>query len=148
MPITAGQSAPGGDVESSPAVPSESSSHEERGDPLAEMAWPPRVLDSYPLTLLLMGKVTVMLPEEPGSLGVVISLASTASETLTLEPIATAEDEAVIANCDVLVADLFVNSLAGSYRERTLRCIMDYAETFPDRPAGMYEVARGQCRSL
>ena len=25
---------------------------------------------------------------------------------------------------------------------------MDVAETYPDRPAGMYDIARGQCRSL
>ena len=44
VPITSALSAPGGDVESSLVVPSESSSHEERGDPLADLAWPPRVL--------------------------------------------------------------------------------------------------------
>ena len=40
-PITSEQSAPGADVDSSLIVLSESSSHEERGDPFAEMAWPP-----------------------------------------------------------------------------------------------------------
>ena len=107
------------------------------------MAWPPRVLDSYPLTLLHTGKETVPLQEEPGSPGVVISPALTASETLYIEPITTPEDEAEVANCDRQVADLFLKSLAGSYREGTLRCIMDITETFPDRPAGVYDVARG-----
>ena len=46
VPITAEQSSPGADVESSPIVASEASSPEQRGDPLAEMAWPPRVLES------------------------------------------------------------------------------------------------------
>ena len=106
FPITTALSAPSGDVESSPIVSSESSPHEER-DPLAEVAWPPRVLDSYPFTLLIMGKEKVPLFEEPGSPGAVISLASTASDTVALEPITTPEDEAAIAMCDRQIVELF-----------------------------------------
>ena len=58
------------------------------------------------------------------------------------------KDEAEIVSCDRQIADIFVKSLAGSYREGTLRSIMDIAEMFPGRPAGMYDIARGQCRSL
>ena len=49
---------------------------------------------------------------------------------------------------DVALPDLFMKSLAGSYREGAIRCLLDLAETLSDRPAGMYDVARGQCRSL
>ena len=49
---------------------------------------------------------------------------------------------------DAMMMDQFTKSLAASYGEGTFRCILDIAETFPDRPAGMYDIARGQCRSL
>ena len=133
-------------------VPSESSSHEERRDPLEDLAWPPKVLEGCPL-VLLMGKATLPPLEEPGAPGgasprVVISLASTASETLTLELITTPEDEAIAASCDKEMSELCMKSLAGSFREGTLRCILDITEAYPDRPAEMYNIARGQCRSL
>ena len=54
----------------------------------------------------------------------------------------------MLAEVDAEIPDLFIRSLAGSYQEGTIRCIMDIAETYLDRPAGMYEIARGQCRSL
>ena len=44
--------------------------------------------------------------------------------------------------------ELHVASLAGSYKEGKLRCIFDLADTYPDRPAKMYDVACDQCRSL
>ena len=46
-------------------------------------------------------------PSSPGVLspGVVISPATTASETLTLEPILTAEDEAAMALGDTMMMD-------------------------------------------
>ena len=44
--------------------------------------------------------------------------------------------------------ELHLSSLAGSHKEGKLRCIFDLAETYPDRPAKTYDVARGQCRSL
>ena len=109
-----------------------------RGEnPIEDMAWPPRVLESYPLSLLLMGKEKVPLLEEPGllgavSLGDVISPASTASETVSLEPITTPEDEAAIALCDRQMSNRFVKSLAVSYREGALTCILDIVETYPD----------------
>ena len=53
-----------------------------------------------------------------------------------------------MALSDVQMMDQCMRSLVGSYREGTLRCILDTAETYPDRPAGMYDIARGQCRSL
>ena len=73
-------------------VYSEASSHEERGEPLEELAWPPRILEGLPLSLLMMGKTYV--PAHDPEPGVVISPATTASETLTLEPILTEEDVA------------------------------------------------------
>ena len=154
VPITSADAAPSGDVDSSPIVYSETSSHGERGEPLEELAWPPQVLEDFPLTLLTIGKSKVPAPDvEPGSLGVlspgaIISPASTASVTVALEPILTPEDEAVMALGDVMLMDQFTKSLAGSYREGALRCILDIAETYPDRPAGMFDNARGQCRSL
>jgi hypothetical protein len=54
----------------------------------------------------------------------------------------------LVAEVDAAIPDLFIRSFAGSYQEGTIRCIMDIAETYPDPPAGMYDVARGQCRSL
>ena len=101
-----------------------------------------------------MGKTLVPAQDpETGSPGVlspgaVISPATTASETITLEPIITAEDEAAMAQGDAMMMGQFTKSRAGSYREGTLRCILDIAETYPDRPAGMHDIARGQCRSL
>ena len=153
VPITTAEVVQGGDVESSPTVYSEASSHEERGEPLEELAWPPRILEGFPLSLLTMGETYVPAQDaEPGSPGVlspgaVISPATMASETVTLEPIITAEDEASMALGDTMMMDQFTKSLVGSYREGTLRCILDIAETYPDRPAGMYDIARGQCRS-
>ena len=58
------------------------------------------------------------------------------------------EDEQTIAAMAAAEPDLFIKSLAGSYREGTIRCLLDLADTLPDRPAGMYDIARGQCRSL
>ena len=58
------------------------------------------------------------------------------------------EDTALVAEMDATVPELFLKLLAGSYQEGTIRCIMDIAETYPDRPAGMHDIARGQCRSL
>ena len=49
---------------------------------------------------------------------------------------------------DAALPDLFMKSLAGSYREGAIRCLLDLAETLPDQPVGMYDVARGQCHSL
>jgi hypothetical protein len=49
---------------------------------------------------------------------------------------------------DAKIPELFIKSLAGLYQEGTIRCIMDIAETYSDRPAGMHDIARGQCRSL
>ena len=153
VPITSASAAPGGDVESSPIVYSEASSHGERGEPLEDMAWPPKVLEYFPCTLLTFGTEKVPALEEPGSPGVlspgaVMLIASTASETVTLEPISTPGDEVAMAQGDAQMMDQFTKSVAGSYREGTLRCILDIAETYPDRPAGMYDIARRQCRPL
>ena len=49
---------------------------------------------------------------------------------------------------DANILEFFIQSLAGSYQEGTNRCIMDVAETYPERPAGLQDIARGQCRSL
>ena len=75
--------------------------------------------------------------------GAIISLATTASETLTLEPSLSPEDEAAMALGDAMMMGQFAKSLAGSYHEGTWRCILDIAETYLDRPAGMYDISRG-----
>ena len=115
--------------------------------------WPPRVIEEQPL--LLLQRHIRDLASQPGSLGVVspgvasiISPASTASEQITFEPVISPEDTALVAEMDAKIPELFIKSLAGSYQEGTIRCIMDIAETYPDRPAGMPDIARGQRRSL
>ena len=89
---------------------------------------------------------------QPGPLGVAplaISPASSAgSENIIFEPALSVEDTALLAEVDAVIPDFFIRSLAGSYQEGTIRCIMDIAETYRDRPAGMYDIARGECRSL
>ena len=60
-----------------------------------------------------------------------------------VQPTTTPDHEAEIAKVDELLPDLFMRSLAGSYREGAVRCLIDLAETYPDRPAGVYDVARG-----
>ena len=54
----------------------------------------------------------------------------------------------MLAEVDATIPDLFIRSLAGLDQEGTIRCIMDIAETYLDRPAGMYDIAWGLCRSL
>ena len=105
--------------------------------------------------LMLFQKQFRDLASQPGSLGVVslgvasiISSASTASEQVSLGPIVSPEDLALEAEMDAIVPELFLKSLAGSYQEGTIRCIMNIAETYSDRPAGMPDVARGRRRSL
>ena len=56
------------------------------------------------------------------------------------------KDTALVAEVDAAIPDLFIKSLAGSYQEGTMRCIMDVAETYPDRPAGMHDVARSEAK--
>jgi hypothetical protein len=79
----------------------------------------------------------------------VISPASSAgSENILFEPVLSVEGTALMAEVDAAIPDLFIISHAGLYQEGTIRCIMDIAETYLDRPAGMYESARGKCSSL
>ena len=89
---------------------------------------------------------------QPGPLRVappVISPASSAgSENILFEPVLSVEDTALLAEVDAAIPDLFIISFAGSYQEGTIRCTLNIAETYLDRPVGMYEIARGQCRSL
>ena len=126
---------------------------EERGGPLDEAAWPPRALERYPLAFIIHGTRDQTL--QPGSLGGVslgagslVSLASSSSEQPALKPITTAEEEEEIARVDALLPDLFMTSWAGSLKEGMVRCLMDTTKTYPDRPAGMYAIARNQCLSL
>ena len=115
------------------------------------MAWPPRVLEAYPLKVFFKPKRD---PEAQPcslggtSLGNIVSPASSAAEQVFPQRIATPDDENVIVAMDVALPDLFLRSLAGSYREGAIRCLLDLAETIRDRPAGMHDIARGQCRSL
>ena len=76
------------------------------------------------------------------------STTSTRSEEATPQPILVTEDVEASEDINQTMPELYMASLAGSFKEGKLRCIIDLAETFPDRPAGMYDAARGQCRSL
>jgi hypothetical protein len=84
------------------------------------------------------------------SLGVAsaISPASTTSEQISLEPVLSPEDTALVAEMEAKIPELFIKSLAGSHQEDTIRCIMDIAATYLDRLVGMHDIARGQGRSL
>ena len=84
-----------------------------------------------------------MQPGPPGVAPPVISPASSAgSENILFEPVLSVEDTALLAEVDAAIPDLFIRLLAGSYQEGTIRCIMDIAETYLDRPAGMYKTLR------
>ena len=76
------------------------------------------------------------------------STTSTRSEEATPQPILVTEDVEASEEINQTMLELYMASLAASFKEGKLRCIIDLAETFPDRPAGMYDAARGQCRSL
>ena len=86
------------------------------------LAWPPRALEAYPLTLLMKNKRDPQSqPGSPGGTspgGTLVSPASSASEHVFLEPITTPEDEKVIAAMVFALPELFMRSLAGSYREK------------------------------
>ena len=76
------------------------------------------------------------------------STTSTRSEEATPQPILVTEDVEDSEEINQTMPELYMASLAGSFKEGKPRCIIDLAETFPDRPVGMYDAARGQCRSL
>ena len=87
------------------------------GKLVESLLWPPRVLEDQPLTLLMKQYRDIAL--QPVLLGVVSlgigsisSLASTASERATLEPIISPEDTALVAEMDVIVPELFLKSFA------------------------------------
>ena len=75
------------------------------------------------------------------------SAVSLASEQPAPEQILGSEDVEAIDDMNNTVPDLLLAPLAGSFKEGKIRFIMDVAETLLDRPAGVYDVARGQCRS-
>ena len=134
-------------------APSPELAPEEADTPADLPLWPPWVLEYQPLRLLQ--KSCRYSASQPGSLGVVspgvasiISSACTASEQVTLGPIVSPEDSALVAEMDSIAPELSVKSLAGSYQEGINRCIMDIAEIYSDRPAGMPDIARKQRRSL
>ncbi|MFM7989057.1 MAG: hypothetical protein ACKPKO_58065, partial [Candidatus Fonsibacter sp.] len=108
-------------------IPSEESDAEE-GVPetFDKLLWPPRILDNYPCPVL---------DSEP-------ALLSGIRPAVASEP--TKADMASIVETDRLVAETCQRSLAGSYREGTLRCLMDLSGTFPVRPANAPQIARGQ----
>ncbi|MFM7984436.1 MAG: hypothetical protein ACKPKO_34435, partial [Candidatus Fonsibacter sp.] len=109
-----------------PTVPSESEAEPEE----PAMLWPPRVIDDCPCSLL-HGTM-------PLTSGICPACAS--------QP--TPEDVAMVAETDKNIPETFNRALAGSFKEGTLRCLVDLTGTFLDRPAGMPQIARGQCRSL
>ena len=94
------------------------------------MLWPPRILADYPCPIL-EGNL-------PLTSGIRLACAS--------QP--THEDVALIAETDKDIPETFNRALAGSFKEGTLRCLVDLTGTFLDRPARMPQIARGQCRSL
>ena len=78
---------------------------EERGNPLDDVARPPRVLESYPLALVVKSlREPSSQPGSPGGIsfgsGTMVSLVSSASEQPTVQPITTPEDEEEIAKVD------------------------------------------------
>lgn len=84
----------------------------------------------------------------PGAASV-ISPASSGSENVVMtRPIIAPEDAALVSEVDALVPEQLLQSLSGSFRERTVHCIMDLSQTYPDRPAWMHDFARVQRRSL
>ena len=85
----------------------------------------------------------VLEPGTPGVAAPIISpISSEGSENILFEPVLSVEDTALVAEVDAAIPDLFIKSLAGSYKEGTIRCIMDVAETYLDCPAGMSGIAR------
>ena len=72
----------------------------------------------------------VLEPGTPGVAASTISPVSTVgSANVLFEPVLSVEDTALVAEVDAAIPDLFIKSLAGSYKEGTIRCIMDVAET-------------------
>ena len=109
---------------------------EEMGEPLDSLAWPPRVLDEQPFSLLI--KQVREPVSQPGllggtSLGVgsLVSPISTALEQVTLEPITSPDDAAMVVEIDAHLPELFMKLLGGSYCEGTIVCSMDIAENLP-----------------
>jgi hypothetical protein len=89
---------------------------DQTGEPVETILWPPRVLESQPLTFLLRDVRDPVL--EPGTPGVAVStispISTAGSETILFEPVLSAEDSALVAEVDAAIPDLFIKSLAGS----------------------------------
>ena len=89
------------------------------GEPVESILWPPRVLESQPLTFILRDvRDPVLQPGPPGVAPPVISPASSAgSENILFEPVLSVEDTALVAEVDAAIPDLFIRSLAGHTRK-------------------------------
>ena len=111
-------------------APTTPSSPSESGAPIGEMAYHPRVLESYPLTIFMTDiKEPTGQPGSPGGIspGTIMSPASSAVEQVYPQPITTLEDEVETVAMDAALPDIFMKSLAGSCREGAIRCLLDLA---------------------
>ncbi|MFM7990051.1 MAG: hypothetical protein ACKPKO_63130, partial [Candidatus Fonsibacter sp.] len=119
-----------------PDAPPLSDSESEPDDPVApgqpSLLWPPRILDGYPCPLLNYSDQPEL---DSGIRPAKAAMPST-------------QDIALIEEVDKSVPEVFNKALAGSFRERTLRCLFDITGTFPDRLGGRTLIAKGPCRSL
>ncbi|MFM7986945.1 MAG: hypothetical protein ACKPKO_47290, partial [Candidatus Fonsibacter sp.] len=113
---------------------SDSESEPEQATALGQpsLLWPPRILEGYPCPLLTSPDC---IERDSGIRPAVVEPPS-------------AEDIVLIEEVDKAVPEVFNKALVGSFREGTLRCLLDITGTFPDRPGGRTSIARGQCRSL
>ena len=55
----------------------------------------------------------------------------------------TPQDLVLIEDVDKNIPEVFNKALAGSFREGTLRCLLDITGTFLDRPGGRTLIAKG-----
>ncbi|MFM7984749.1 MAG: hypothetical protein ACKPKO_36050 [Candidatus Fonsibacter sp.] len=119
-----------------PEAPPVSDSESEPDQPSAlgqpSLLWPPRILEGYPCPLL----TDPDCPERDSGIRPAVA-----------EP-PSADDIVLIEEVDKAVPEVFNKALAGSFREGTLRCLLDITGTFPDRPGGRTSIAKRQCRSL
>ncbi|MFM7982186.1 MAG: hypothetical protein ACKPKO_22990, partial [Candidatus Fonsibacter sp.] len=107
-----------------PDAPPMSDSESEQEAPSAPehhgLLLPPRFLDGYPCPLLTYS-------DQPELDSGIRPAKATIPST---------RDLALIEEVDKKVPEVFNKALAGSFREGTLRCLLDITGTFPDRPGG------------
>ena len=123
--VEEGQSLHEDDLPVGPSLAAESGyATEQSGAPPVDMAWPLPVLEGYPLTLVLKDHIMGPQPVSPGGTSPgAQSSTSTQSEEATPQPILITEDVEVIEEMTETMPELFIASLAGSFKEGKLRCI-------------------------